>query len=169
MKSKVLITLATVFAGAVAWIACEAMHQGGAPGAVPVSEAATSGAADAPRRDAGAQRDSAESLVRGSPAHRAQLAERARQYYDRKVEEWTAAGKSETYIAYMLEHGLEKRLRDIRTKPAEWFTMEAVLERIRALDERDTKLFLDAGFPPEQVAALMKMSSSAVAEASKEP
>lgn len=169
MKSKVLIALATVFVGAFAWIACEAMQQGGAPGAVPVSEAPTSGAADALRPDAGAQRAGAESLVRGSPAHRAQLAERTRRFYDRKMEEWTAAGKSETYIAYMRKHGLERRLRDIRTKPDEWFTMDAVLARIRALDERDTKLFLDAGFPPEQVAALMKRSSSTAEEALKEP
>lgn len=169
MKSNVLIALATVFVGAFVWIACEAMQQGGAPGAVPVSEVPTSGTADALRPDAGAQHAGAETLERGSPAHRAQLAERTRQDFARRLEEWTAAGKSETYIAYMRKHGLEQRLRDIRTKPDEWFTMEAVLERIRARNERDTKLFLDAGFPPEQVAALMKRSESAAEEALKEP
>lgn len=169
MKSKILIALTTVFVGAFAWIACEAMQQGVPPGAAPSPEAPPPGAVEAPGPDAGVEGARTETLVRGSPEHRAQLAERARQYYDRKVDEWTAAGKSETYIAYMLEHGLEQRLRNIRTKPDEWFTMDAVLARIRALDERDTKLFLDAGFPPEQVAALMKMSSASAEEMSKEP
>lgn len=69
----------------------------------------------------------------------------------------------------MRERGLEQRLRDLRTKPPEWFTIEAVRARTRALNERDTKLFLDAGFPPEQVQALMKSSSNLVNESSETP
>ena len=145
------------------------MPQGVAPGAAPSPEAPPPGAVEAPGPDAGIEGARTETLVRGSPEHRAQLAERTKQDFARRVERWKAAGKSEVFIAYMRERGLEQMLRDFRTKPAEWFTIEAMLARIRARNERDAKLFLNAGFPPEQVAALMKRSVSAAEEALKEP
>ena len=156
MKSKVLIALTTVFVGAFAWIACEAMQQGVPPGAAPSPEAPPPGAVEAPGPDAGVENAGAETPAPGSPEYRARLAERTKQDFARRVERWRAAGKSEVFIAYMREKGLEQILRDIRTKPAEWFTIEAMLARIRARNERDAKLFLNAGFPPEQVNALLR-------------
>lgn len=158
MKNKVLVALTTVFVGALSWIACEPMRQGVAPGAEPSPETPPPGTIAAFASDAGVAR--ADAPVRGSPAHRARLAERTRQDFDRRLERWAAAGKSEAFIAYMRERGLEQRLRDTRTKPDGWFSLEAVRPRIRALDERDRKMFLDAGFPPEQVEALVRSSSS---------
>lgn len=166
MKSKVLVALTTVFVGALVWVACEANERGVAPGAVPSSEAPPPGVAAAPGPDARVERAGSESVEPGSPAHRARLAERTRRDFDRRLERWTAAGKSEAFITYMRERGLEQRLRDIRTKPSQWFTIEAVQARTRALNERDTALFLDAGFPPEQVDALVRSSTTPARESS---
>lgn len=170
MKSKVLIAITTVFVGAFGWAACEAKEQGVAAGTVPSSETPPPGVVDALGLAARVERVGSDSVERGSPAHRARLAERTKRDFDRRVERWTAAGKSEAFIAYMREKGLEQRLRDIRTKPPEWFSIEAVQARTRALNERDTALFLDAGFPQEQVQALMKSSSTDLAsEVSNDP
>ena len=169
MKSKVLIAITTVFVGALVWIACEAKEQGVAAGAVPSSETPPPGVVDALGLAARVERIGSDSVERGSPAHRARLAERTRRDFEQRLERWTAAGKSEAFITYMRERGLEQRLRDIRTKPDEWFSIEAVLARIRALNERDTKLFLDAGFPPDQVDALVRSSSNLVNEPSQTP
>lgn len=160
MKNMVLVALTTAFVGALSWVACEPMQQGVAPGAVPSPETPLCGTIAALASDAGLACVDAETPARGSPAHRARLAERTRQDFDRRLERWTADGKSEAFIAYMRERGLEQRLRDIRTKPDEWFSIEAVRARIRALDERDRKMFLDAGLPPEQVEALVRSSSN---------
>ena len=158
MKNKVLVALTTVFVGALSWVACEAMRQGVAPGAVPSLETPPPGVVDALGLAVRVERTDSDNVERGSPEHRARLAERTNRDFDRRLERWMAAGKSEAFIAYMREKGLEQRLRDIRTKPAEWFTIEAVQARTR-LNERDTALFLDAGFPPEQVQALMMAGS----------
>lgn len=119
MKSKVLIALTAVIVGAFVWVACEAKEQGAAPGAVASSEIPPPGVAAAPGPDAAARRADPESVERGSPAHRARLAERTRRDFERRLERWTAAGKSDAFIAYMRERGLEQPLRDIRTKPPE--------------------------------------------------
>ena len=162
MKSKVLITLTAVFVGAVVWVACKAMPQGVAPGAAPSPEAPPRGAVEVPGPDAGVEDAANETPAPGSPEYRARLAERTKQDFARRVERWRAAGRSEVFIAYMREKGLEQILRDIRTKPAEWFTIEAMLARIRARNERDAKLFLNAGFPPEQVNALLRTDMEAL-------
>lgn len=166
MKSKVLIALTTVFVGAFGWIACETKEQGVAAGAVPSSESPPPGVVDAVGLAAQVERTGSDKVERGSPAHRARLAERTRRDFEQRLERWTAAGKSEAFIAYMRERGLEQRLRDLRTKPPEWFSIEAVQARTRALNERDTALFLDAGFPPEQVEALVRSSTNPAREPS---
>ena len=149
MKRKVLICFVAVFSGAAVWVACEAGQP--APRSVP----AVTPAVGAPNPTPGSQGPSTDPTTPGSPAHREELAESARQDFARRVERCRAEGKSEEYIAYMRENALEGYLRDVRTRPAEWFTIEAILERARAQHERDIPLFLEAGIPREKVDALL--------------
>lgn len=149
MKRKVLIGFVALFLSAALWVACEVGQQ-----ALRSAPAVTS-AVGAPDPTPGSQNPSTDSITPGFLAHREELAERARQDFARRVERYRAEGKSEEYIAYMRENALEGYLRDVRTRPAEWFTIEAILERARAQHERDIPLFLEAGIPREKVDALL--------------
>lgn len=150
MKTKVLICFVALFSGAAVWIACETGQPGAAPETVPA--VAPAGVLDpAP----GLESRSVDSVVPGSPAHRRELVESARLDFARRVERYRAEGKSEEYIAFMRENALEGYLREVRTRPAEWFTIESILERARAQHERDIPLFLEAGIPREKVDALL--------------
>lgn len=151
MKRKVLIGLVALLMGTAVWVACETGQQGAAPQSVPVVAPAGGAANPAP----GFKSPSTDTVVPGSPEDRAEMAERARQDFAKRVERYRAEGKSEEYIAYMRKNALEGYLRDVWTQPAEWFTMEAILERVRAHHERDVPLFLDAGIPREKVDALL--------------
>lgn len=157
MKRRVLVCVAALFPGAAVWAACEAGPQGTAPHPAP---AVTPGVG-APNPAAGSQNPGTDSIVPGSPAHRAELVESARRDFARRVERYRKEGKSEEYIAFMRENALEGYLRDVRTKPAEWFTIESILERARAQHESDIPLFLDAGIPREEVDALLAVHAEA--------
>ena len=150
MKRKVLICLMALLLGAAIWVACEMGQGGTVPQTVPAM--APAGVTNSAPGSASPHVDS---IVPGSPAHREELAERARLDFARRVERYRAEGKSEEYIAYMRENALEGYLRDVRTRPAEWFTIEAILSRAQAQNEIDAELFLDAGVPRERVDALL--------------
>ena len=92
--------------------------------------------------------------VRGSEAHRTALEERTRQRFAERVQRWTAAGKSEEFLAYMQDQ-LEMRIHDIRTKPPEWFTMRALRARIREKDEAAARVFLQGGYSRQQIEAVL--------------
>lgn len=150
MKRKVLICFVALFSGVAVWVACETGQRGSAPQTVPaVAPASTLNPAP------GRESPSADSVVPGSPAHRKELVESARLDFARRVERYRAEGKSEEYIAFMRENALEGYLRDVRTRPAEWFTIESILKRAHAQNEIDADLFLDAGIPREKVDALL--------------
>lgn len=151
MKRKVLIRLVALLMGTAVWVACETGRQGAAPQSVPAVAPAGGVVNPTPGRES----PSADSVVPGSPAHRKELVESARLDFARRVERYRAEGKSEEYIAFMRENALEGYLREVRTRPAEWFTIESILERARAQHERDIPLFLEAGIPREKVDALL--------------
>ena len=148
MKPKILGALVAVFVGALVWVACDAMT--GGPSTVPSSPAASPESDTA--NSAGA---AADTLIRGSTAHRGALEQRVRQDFAKRVRDWKAAGKSDAFIAYMREKGLERRLADIKTQPPEWFTLDALKARIRERGERDAALFLNSGYSREEVKSLL--------------
>ncbi len=140
MNRIALAVLAAVAAGPITVVACGPIPEGEPPTTLP--------APNVTRRSSGPGGDGG--VAPGSLAHREALEERTRADFDRRAKAWREAGRSEDYIAYMRRNGLERMIADIRTQPAEWFTMDALRRRIRAKEERAARIFLDAGYPPRR-------------------
>ena len=150
MKTRILAALVALVAGALVWVACDRTTSRPGANTTPTAPAASpeSGMAIPGGTTSG-------SPIRGSAAHRAALEQEERRDFARRVRDWKAAGKSDAFIAYMREKGLERRLSDIRNQPQEWFTLDALKARIREREERDAALFLSSGYPREEVRRLV--------------
>lgn len=89
----------------------------------------------------------------GSHAHRVALEDSVRQRFSERVKRWTEEGKTEDFLAFM-EDRLEERIHEIRTRPAEWFTMESLRARIREREENAVQAFSQAGYSREELKTL---------------
>lgn len=149
MKARILAAFVASVVSALGWVACDPMTSRPEPNATPTAPAAS------PESETANLRGTIRAPIRGSAAHRAALEREERRDFARRVRDWKAAGKSDAFIAYMRERGLERRLADIRNQPAEWFTLEALKARIREREERDATLFLNSGYSREEVRRLV--------------
>ena len=154
MRSKALfVTIVGVLAGTAYWVACNSAAQPESVTATtPVAEETSSSGHLAEVR--ARQLAYPERPEPGSSADRQRLEQRVRIRFEQRREAWIAQGKPDQFIAFM-EQALERRIHDIRTRPPTWFTTEAIKERVRERNEAAAQLFLDNGYSPEEVEALV--------------
>ena len=155
MRVKALpVILVGVLAGTAYWVACNATQPEPGTATTPsAEEATTSGHLSGGLR--------AHQLARsepGSSADRQRLEQRVRTRFQQRREAWIAEGKPDQFIAFM-EQALERRIQAIRTRPNDWFTTEAIKQRVRQRNGVAAQLFLDNGYSPEDVAAFLREES----------
>ena len=149
MNARILAAFVALVGGALVGAACDPMTSQPQPNAAPTTPAASAETGTASPRGA------SHAPIRGSTAHRAALEREERRDFARRVRAWKVAGKSDAFVAYMREKGLERRLTHIRNQPAEWFAIDALKARIQKREERDAALFLSSGYPREEVRRLV--------------
>lgn len=149
-----LLALVGVLTGTAYWVACNTAAQPeSATVTTPFAEETSSSGHLAEVR--AQQRAYTERPEPGSSADRQRLEQRVRMRFEQRREAWIGEGKPDEFIAFM-ERALERRVQDITTRPREWFTTEAIKERVRQRNEAAAQLFLDNGYPPEEVEALFR-------------
>ena len=155
MSAKaLLVILMGVLTGTAYWVACNATQPESVTTTTPAAEEATSSSPAQLAEVRAHQLATTERPEPGSSADRQRLEQRVRTRFEQRREAWIAEGKPAVFIAAM-EQALERRVQAIRTQPPEWFTPEAVRERVRQRLEAAAELFLSNGYSPEEVAALI--------------
>ena len=154
MRAKaLLVILVGVLTGSAYWIACNATQPESVTTTTPSAEEPVSSTPTQLAEVRAHQLATTERPEPGSSADRQRLEQRVRTRFEQRREAWIAEGKPTAFITAM-EQALERRVHAIRTQPPEWFTPEAVRERVRQRHAAAVQLFLSNGYSPEEVAAL---------------